>query len=47
MFLTDAWGIEADCLTFGKAVASGVFPMAGAVLTNGTAELRDGATSRS
>mmetsp|Transcript_13026 Transcript_13026/g.38791 ORF Transcript_13026/g.38791 Transcript_13026/m.38791 type:complete len:464 (+) Transcript_13026:651-2042(+) len=42
MFLTDAWGIEADALTFGKAVASGVFPMAGAVLTNGTSELREG-----
>ena len=39
LFLVDAWGIEVDCVTFGKAIASGVFPMAGAVLARGAAEL--------
>ena len=39
MFLVDAWGIAPDCVTFGKAIASGVFPMAGAVLARGASEL--------
>ena len=39
LFLTDSWGIEPDCVTFGKAIAAGAFPMSGAVLARGAAEL--------
>lgn len=31
-FLSDAWGLEPDCLTFGKAVATGIYPLAGRLL---------------
>lgn len=31
-FLSDAWGLQPDCLTFGKAVATGMFPLAGGSL---------------
>ena len=30
-FLSDAWGLQPDCITFGKAVATGMFPLAGRV----------------
>jgi len=39
-FLTKAWGLDADAVTFGKAVASGVFPLSGAILRRGQAELQ-------
>lgn len=44
-FLSDAWGIEFDALTFGKAVACGMFPLAGAVMCKGVQEM--GAAGRS
>ncbi|KAL1521274.1 hypothetical protein AB1Y20_020943 [Prymnesium parvum] len=44
-FLSDAWGLQPDCLTFGKAVATGMFPLAGAIITRGAAAL--GADGRS
>lgn len=39
-FLSDAWGLQPDCLTFGKAVASGMFPLAGAVLCRGVEAMK-------
>lgn len=39
-FLTEAWGVDADAVTFGKAVASGVFPLSGVALRKGASELR-------
>ena len=35
-FLVDAWGIEVDAIVFGKAVAAGTFPLAGALLRTWT-----------
>lgn len=38
-FLSDAWGLQPDCITFGKAVATGMFPLAGAIMTRGLGEM--------
>lgn len=32
MFLSDAWGVEVDAITFGKSIATGTFPLAGALV---------------
>ena len=32
MFLTDAWGVEVDALTFGKSIATGTFPLSGVLV---------------
>jgi adenosylmethionine-8-amino-7-oxononanoate aminotransferase len=39
-FLSDSWGLEPDVLTFGKAIATGMFPLAGGILWKGATELR-------
>ena len=39
-FLSDAWGLQPDVLTFGKAVATGMFPLSGAILCSGAEDLR-------
>lgn len=38
-FLSDAWDIPVDAVTFGKAVAAGVEPLAGVALRRGAQEL--------
>lgn len=40
-FLTRAWDLDADAVTFGKAVASGTFPLSGVILRSGASELRE------
>jgi adenosylmethionine-8-amino-7-oxononanoate aminotransferase len=42
-FLAEAWGLTPDVITFGKAVACGMFPLAGAILAAGAKDLgKDG-----
>jgi len=38
-FLSKDWGLDPDAVTFGKSVATGVYPLAGAIIKAGTAEL--------
>ena len=38
-FLADAWDLDVDAVTFGKAVAGGVFPLSGSVLLRGASEM--------
>ena len=38
-FLSNAWNIPSDAVTFGKSIAAGVEPLAGAVLRHGANEL--------
>eukprot|EP00928_Gymnodinium_smaydae_P022135 TRINITY_DN18688_c0_g2_i1.p1 TRINITY_DN18688_c0_g2~~TRINITY_DN18688_c0_g2_i1.p1 ORF type:complete len:472 (-),score=69.37 TRINITY_DN18688_c0_g2_i1:214-1566(-) len=40
MFVTKAWDLPADAVTFGKAVASGVYPLSGVIIRKGTQELQ-------
>ena len=35
LFLSDAWDLDPDCVTFGKSIAGGVFPLSGAVIKSG------------
>jgi len=35
LFLSKAWGLEPDAVTFGKSVSAGPFPMSGAVVRRG------------
>jgi adenosylmethionine-8-amino-7-oxononanoate aminotransferase len=35
LFLSEAWDLDPDAVTFGKAVATGLFPLAGAILKRG------------
>lgn len=35
MFLSEAWGLQVDAVTFGKAVAAGAYPLSGVVLRCG------------
>lgn len=44
LFLSEAWGLDVDAVTFGKAVAAGAYPMSGAILRRGATAL--GATGR-
>lgn len=32
LFLSDAWGLDPDAVTFGKAVGGGVYPLSGAII---------------
>lgn len=36
LFLSKAWGLNPDAVTFGKAIGGGVFPLSGAIVKNGT-----------
>ena len=45
LFLSEAWGLDVDAVTFGKAVAAGAYPLSGAVLRRGARAL--GAAGRS
>ena len=38
-FLSSAWGLDIDALTFGKAVGAGAYPLSGAVLLRGGEEI--------
>eukprot|EP00747_Dinoflagellata_sp_TGD_P072868 gnl/TRDRNA2_/TRDRNA2_157657_c0_seq1.p1 gnl/TRDRNA2_/TRDRNA2_157657_c0~~gnl/TRDRNA2_/TRDRNA2_157657_c0_seq1.p1 ORF type:complete len:447 (-),score=91.82 gnl/TRDRNA2_/TRDRNA2_157657_c0_seq1:80-1420(-) len=40
IFLSKAWELDVDAVTFGKAMATGVFPLSGVIMKQGTAELR-------
>jgi len=45
LFLSDAWDLDPDAVTFGKSVAGGVYPLSGAVIKTGRSVL--GANGRS
>lgn len=40
LFLSDAWGLDPDAVTFGKAIAGG-FPLAGVIMKAGAIALKD------
>jgi adenosylmethionine-8-amino-7-oxononanoate aminotransferase len=42
-FLSKDWGLDPDAVTFGKSVATGVYPLSGAIIKAGTAELNKAA----
>lgn len=42
--MSDAWALPVDAITFGKAVATGAFPLSGVVVREGASEL--GASNR-
>lgn len=35
LFLSEAWGLDPDAVTFGKAIGGGVFPLSGAIIKTG------------
>lgn len=35
MFVAEAWELDVDAITFGKAISAGVFPLSGAILKTG------------
>lgn len=35
LFVSEVWNLDPDAVTFGKAIATGVFPMSGAILKTG------------
>jgi len=35
LFVSEAWDLDPDCVTFGKSIATGLFPMSGAILKKG------------
>ena len=35
LFVSEAWGLDPDAVTFGKAVGGGVYPLSGAILKKG------------
>ena len=35
LFVSEAWGLDPDAVTFGKAIGGGVYPLSGAVLKKG------------
>jgi adenosylmethionine-8-amino-7-oxononanoate aminotransferase len=35
LFVSEAWGLDPDAVTFGKSIGAGVFPLSGAVLKKG------------
>lgn len=39
MFVSEAWRLDVDAVTFGKAVAAGAYPLSGAILRSGSSEL--------
>jgi len=39
LFVSDAWDLNPDAITFGKAIGAGVFPISGAVLKQGRERL--------
>ena len=45
MFLSEAWNLNVDAVTFGKSVACGMFPLSGAVVSRGASELRSAGKS--
>jgi len=40
LFVSEAWELDPDAITFGKAIAAGVFPLSGAILKTGKNLLR-------
>jgi adenosylmethionine-8-amino-7-oxononanoate aminotransferase len=40
LFLSDAWDLDPDAVTFGKAIGGGVYPLSGAILKQGRDQLR-------
>ena len=40
LFVSEAWDLDPDCVTFGKAIGAGVFPLSGAILKQGKNLLR-------
>ena len=47
LFLSEAWGLEPDVVTFGKSIGGSIFPLAGAVVRRGRRAFvsRDGGDS--
>ena len=45
LFLSEAWGLEPDAVTFGKAVATGAFPLSGSILRQGANQFADNAST--
>jgi len=39
LFLSKAWGLEPDAVTFGKSIAAGPFPMSGVIVKRGASAL--------
>jgi adenosylmethionine-8-amino-7-oxononanoate aminotransferase len=42
LFLSKAWGLNPDAVTFGKAVGGGMFPLSGVIVRRGAGELGQG-----
>lgn len=40
LFLSEAWGLPVDAVTFGKAICAGVYPMSGVLCRRGAKEVR-------
>lgn len=40
LFVSEAWDLDPDCVTFGKAIGGGVYPLSGAILKEGREILR-------
>lgn len=40
MFLSDAWNVDPDAVTFGKSIAAGIFPLSGVAVREGGQTLR-------
>lgn len=40
LFLSQAWDLDPDAITFGKAIATGVFPLSGAIIKTGQTLLK-------
>ena len=38
LFLSDAWNLNVDAITLGKAIAGGVYPISGVIIKNRNAE---------
>lgn len=45
LFLSEAWGLDPDAVTFGKAIAAGVYPLSGAIIKKGRDLLRTNKSS--
>lgn len=39
LFLSEAWDLPVDALTFGKAICAGVFPMSGVLCRRGASKV--------
>jgi adenosylmethionine-8-amino-7-oxononanoate aminotransferase len=40
LFLSQAWDLDPDAITFGKAIATGIFPLSGAIIKTGQTILK-------